>query len=97
MVRYVSYSSENDKFIYNSNIKTIIYFLGNVLCLVGAVDAYEHAGGVPDHNNAGSGRPAVQLLPPLVRRNLSRIRAFVHRVPVPGAQTSAHRTHLRNP
>lgn len=39
---------------------------GDVFCVICAADAYEHAVGVPLHRDRGSGRAAVQLLPPLV-------------------------------
>ena len=60
---------------------------GHVLHVLGGADENEHAARLPAHHHRRVGRPAVQLLPPLVRRHLPGERADQHRVHLPGAQT----------
>ena len=62
---------------------------GNVLCFERAADAHEHAARVPADHQPGAGRPAVLLLPPLVRRHLLVERTVVDSHPLFGTQASA--------
>lgn len=66
---------------------------GNVLCLICAADAHEHAAGVPLHRHGGSGRTAVQLLPPLVWRHLPGQRLVQHPLPLSRPQAGSREAH----
>lgn len=63
---------------------------GYVLRLLRGVDADEYAARIPDHHYTSVGRPAVQFLPSLVRRDLFSERPVEHRLPVSSPQTSQH-------
>ena len=47
---------------------------GHVLCFLHPVDAHEHASTVSYHYHRSARGPTVQVLPPMVRRNLFGLR-----------------------
>lgn len=66
---------------------------GDVFCIIRIANAYEHAAGVPLHRDRGSGRAAVQLLPPLVWRHLPGQRPVQHPLPLSRPQAGTRETH----
>lgn len=78
----------------NQNILSLCLTpLGDVFCIIRIADAHEHAAGVSLHCDGGSGRAAVQLLPPLVWRHLPGQRPVQHPLPLSRPQAGTREKH----